>query len=102
MKPDIAVFSQPFEATGHAEISAAHPELAAPALRTTAPAANIGKSRDRLVIAMIAIVSIAVGAGLNVQFGWSIISAGFAAATLWAALMMTHHCAARSDQVDST
>lgn len=103
MKPDIAVVSQPFEAAVHAEISAGHPESAAAPLRAinpAKPAANIGKSRDRLVMAMIALVSIAAGAGLDVQFGWSLIPATFAAAALWAALMMTHHSAARSDQVD--
>ena len=104
MKPDIAVISQPFEPAGPAEHSHGPAELAAPAPRTAAlpsqPSVNIGKSRDRLVMGMIALVSIAVGAGLNVQFGWSIIAAAFAAAAFWAVLMMTHHSAARSDQVD--
>ncbi len=104
MKPDIAVVSHSSEAAGPAESAIKHADIAAPALRPASTSANltvnIGKSRDRLVIAMIAIVSIAVGAGLNVQFGWSIISAVFCAAALWAALMMTHHSAARSDQVD--
>ena len=106
MKPDIAVTTQAFEAATHSEMAAGHlePGGATPATRLAnsgaKPGANIGQSRDRLVVAMIALVSIAAGAGFHIQFGWSTTAAAFAASSLWAVLMMIHHSAARSEQVD--
>ena len=94
--------SSPQEAAAAEPILAAAPALipaASPATAAQGPA-DASRSRERLVMTMMVLVTAACVAGLSLQFGYSWFTSVIAGAGLWTVFLIVHALTIKSEQLD--